>query len=84
MKLIHKNIAKEKCSLIYCLNHAVIASIPYLLIILIFIIYLFFGAIILNELEISEEESNQLNKTYLSFNAYKLKLNEIFLNSNWR
>jgi len=78
MITLNKKI-KEKKYLIGFLSNLLIASIPFFIIILIFTIYIVFGAIILNELEISDKESNQITNKYLSFKEYQLKLSEIFL-----
>lgn len=79
MITLNKKIKEKKYNLIDFLSNLLIASVPFFIIILIFTIYIVFGAIILNELEISEKESNQITKKYLSFKEYKLKLSEIFL-----
>jgi len=93
-------------SLVECIAKVTIASLPHIVITLIFLVYLLLGSTILNELEISEQNTyrESLNdkfnadvsfaptsdsstsfkqakfESYLLFNKYKLKLNDIYLN----
>lgn len=104
--------SKKSKTLVECLARITIASLPHFVITLIFVVYLLLGSAILNEVEISEQntlthesiDDNKANvdgsftsaaaasadsagsakqasyESYLMFNKYKLKLNDIYLN----
>ena len=103
---IERNVKSK--SIVECIAKITIASLPHIVITLIFLVYLLLGSTILNEIEISEQityrqsQNSKLNadvsfataaastsaslskqakyESYLLFNKYKLKLNDIYLN----
>lgn len=89
---------KPSHNLFECCAKVSLASLPHFVIIFTFIVYLLIGTAILNEIEISDEqtlikptrfvanvidadqkESHQKYESYILFNKYKLKLNDIYL-----